>query len=91
MDISINYPYGIPFYSDLTFIPISFVNTSKDFFYIHFVKNKKLGDLAGIVFASQSKNYHFPIKSIVAIILQNTPTKIQCYIKLRANTVYNYP
>jgi hypothetical protein len=91
MDISINYPYGVPFYSEMTFIPVSFVNRSKDFFYIHFVKKKKVGDLAGIVFPSQNKKYHFPIKSIVAIILQDTPLKIQCYIKLRADMIYNYP
>ena len=91
MDISINYPYGIPYYSDMTFIPVSFVNHGEDFFFIHFVKKRKLAELAGIVFPSQNKKYHFPIKSIVAVILQSKPRKIQCYIELRADMIYNYP
>ena len=91
MDFEINYPYGIPFYSDMTFIPVSFVNQDSDLFMIYFVKKKKLDKLAGIVFSQETKKYHFPTKSIVAIILQSKPNKIQCYIKLQKDMRYIYP
>jgi len=91
MDFEINYPYGIPFYSDMTFIPVSFVNQDSELFMIYFVKKKKLDKLAGIVFPQETKKYHFPTKSIVAIILQSKPNKIQCYIKLQKDMRYIYP
>jgi hypothetical protein len=91
MDFEINYPYGIPFYSDMTFIPVSFVNQDSELFMIYFVKKKKLDKLAGIVFSQETKKYHFPTKSIVAIILQSKPNKIQCYIKLQKDMRYIYP
>ena len=91
MDFEINYPYGIPFYSDMTFIPVSFVNQDSELFMIYFVKKKKLDKLAGIVFPQETKKYHFPTKSIVAIILQSKPNKIQCYIKLQKDMLYIYP
>ena len=91
MDFDINYPYGIPFYSDMTFIPVSFVNQDSELFMIYFVKKKKLAKLAGIVFSQETKKYHFPTKSIVAIILQSKPNKIQCYIKLQEGMRYIYP
>jgi len=91
MDFDINYPYGIPFYSDMTFIPVSFVNQDSELFMIYFVKKKKLDKLAGIVFSQETKKYHFPTKSIVAIILQSKPNKIQCYIKLQEGMRYIYP
>jgi hypothetical protein len=91
MDFEINYPYGIPFYSDMTFIPVSFVNQDSELFMIYFVKKKKLDKLAGIVFPQETKKYHFPTKSIVAIILQSKPNKIQCYIKLQKGMRYIYP
>jgi len=91
MDFDINYPYGIPFYSDMTFIPVSFVNQDSELFMIYFVKKKKLAKLAGIVFSQETKKYHFPVKSIVAIILQSKPNKIQCYIKLQGGIRYIYP
>ena len=91
MDFDINYPYGIPFYSDQTFIPVSFVNQDSDLFVIYFVKKKKLDKLAGIVFSQETKKYHFPKKSTVAIILQSKPNKIQCYIKLQKDMRYIYP
>ena len=91
MDFEINYPYGIPFYSDMTFIPVSFVNQDSELFMIYFIKKKKLDKLAGIVFSQETKKYHFPTKSIVAIILQSKPNKIQCYIKLQKDMRYIYP
>ena len=91
MDPEINYPYGIPFYSDQSFIPVSFVNHGSELFMIYFVKKKKLDKLAGIVFPQETKKYHFPEKTIVAIILQSKPDKIQCYIKLQKEMRYIYP
>ena len=91
MNLDIHYPYGIPFYSDLNFIPVSFVNNDTELFTIYFMKNNKVSDLAGIVFSQEKKKYHFPEKSIVAIITQKKPDKIQCYIKLVKDMTYTYP
>ena len=91
MNLDIHYPYGIPFYSDLNFIPVSFVNNDTELFTIYFMKNNKVSDLAGIVFSQEKKKYHFPEKSIVAIITQKKPDKIQCYIKLVKDMTYIYP
>jgi len=91
MNLDIHYPFGIPFYSDLNFIPVSFVNNDAELFTIYFMKNNKVGDLAGIVFSQEKKKYHFPEKSIVAIITQKKPDKIQCYIKLVKDMTYIYP
>tara|TARA_B110000971_G_C19861084_1_gene431662 strand:+ start:587 stop:862 length:276 start_codon:yes stop_codon:yes gene_type:complete len=91
MDSEINYPYGIPFYSDQIFIPVSFVNNDTELFNIYFMNKKIIGALAGIVFPQEIKKYHFPKGSIVAIILQSKPNKIQCYIKMKPNMRYIYP
>jgi hypothetical protein len=91
MDPEIHYPYGIPFYSDQSFIPVSFVNNDSELFMIYFVKNREIDKLAGIVFPQETKKYHFPAKSIVAIILQSKPNKVQCYIKLKKTMRYIYP
>ena len=91
MDPEINYPYGIPFYSDQSFIYVSFVNHDSELFMIYFIKKKKIDKLAGIVFPQETKKYHFPKGSIVAIILQSKPNKIQCYIKLKKEMRYIYP
>ena len=92
MDISIHYPYGIPFYSNMKFISVFFSNNSRDFYTIYFVKNEKVTDLAGIVFPNQkNKKYHFPEKSIIAIIIQSKSKEIHCYIKLKENLSYTYP
>jgi len=55
------------------------------------VKDKKVDELAGIVFSGQKKKYHFPEKSIVAIILENRPKDVQQYIKLTPDWTYVYP
>jgi len=91
MDPEINYPYGIPFFSDQTFIPVSFVNNDTELFNIYFVRKKLLRNLAGIVFPQEIKKYHFPKGSIVAIILLSKPNKVQCYIKLQKDVRYIYP
>ena len=92
MDISIHYPYGIPFYSDMKFISVYFTNNSEDFYTIYFVENNKITSLAGIVLSKQkNKKYHFPEKSIIAIIVQSKSKEIQCYIELKENLSYIYP
>ena len=91
MDLSINYPYGIPFYTDLNFIKVFFQNNDTELFTIYFVKDNKIDKLAGIVFPHQRKKYNFPEKSIVAIITQNKPEIIQCHIRLQKDMLYIYP
>ena len=91
MDLSITYPYGIPFYSDQKFITIYFHNNDSYLYCIYFVKHKKVDKLAGIVFSGQKKKYHFPEKSIVAIILERRPKDVQQYIKLTPDWTYVYP
>tara|TARA_B100001094_G_C17910546_1_gene660990 strand:+ start:493 stop:768 length:276 start_codon:yes stop_codon:yes gene_type:complete len=91
MDSSINYPYGIPFFSDQKFITVYFQNNDKYLYTIYFVKNKKVENLAGILFAGENKKYNFPENSIVAIILENKPKEVQTYIKLKDGWTYTYP
>lgn len=85
----IHYPYNIPFFSDMDFIKVSFQNNDSYLFYIHFVENKEIKNLAGIVFSGELKKFHFPIKSTVAIV--NISNKIKCYIKLQKDWKYIYP
>ena len=92
MDLSINYPYGIPFYANMTFIPVYFTNNDSNLYTIYFVKHEKVTNLAGIIFPNEkNKKYHFPEKSMIAIILEKKPNDIQCYIKLRKDWLYVYP
>ena len=91
MNPEINYPYGMPFFSDQTFVPVSFVNNDSELFNIYFMNKMIIGNLAGIVFPQETKNYHFPENSLVAIILQSKPKKIQCYISLIKDMTYIYP
>jgi len=91
MDFSITYPYGIPFYSDQKFITVYFQNNDTNLYNIYFVKDKKITDLASIVFPGDRKKYHFPEESIVAIILEKKPKDVQVYIKLQPDWTYTYP
>jgi hypothetical protein len=91
MDLSINYPYGIPFYSDQKFISINIINNEDHLFNIYFVENKEIKNLASIVFPHQKKKYQFPENSIVAIITDKKPNDIHCIIKLKDGWTYNYP
>jgi len=91
MDLSINYPYGIPFYTDLNLITVYFHNNDTNLYCIYFVKDKKVENLAGIVFPGENKKYHFPENSIIAVIIENKPKDVKKYIKLQNDWTYTYP
>ena len=91
MDLTINYPYGIPFFSDINFITVYFHNDTKNLFMIYFVKDKQIENLAGIVFGGEKKKYHFPENAFVGIILENKPNNVQSYIRLQNEWTYTYP
>ena len=42
MDSSINYPYGIPFFTDKNFISVNFINNEDCILSLYFVKDKKI-------------------------------------------------
>ena len=91
MDSSKYYPYNIPFYKDVNFIDVKFINNEDHMFNIYFVKSDILGELAGIIFPHSYRKYQFPENSIVAIISDNKPNKYHCFIKLKNNMTYIYP
>lgn len=91
MNNEINYPYGIPFFTDQIVIPVTFINNEDHFINIYFIKKNKLENLAGIIFSKEKKKFHFPKNTIVAIITQKNKDKIQCFIKLKQNMIYIYP
>ena len=88
--MSINYPHGIPFWKDVKFITVFFRNNEDKEFNIHFVKKKKVNELACIIFPHETKKYRFPEKTIVAVLNHNSKTPI-CYIKLKDGWTYTYP
>jgi hypothetical protein len=91
MDSSINYPYGIPFFTDKNFISVNFINNEDCILSLYFVKDKKIQSLAGIILKHEKKKYHFPENSICAIITDKNPKIVQCYIKLQDGWTYTYP
>jgi len=91
MDSSKYYPYNIPFYKDVNFIDVKFINNEDHFINIYFVKDDTLGELAGIIFSHSERKYQFPESSIVAIISENKPNKYHCFIKLMDGMTYIYP
>ena len=91
MDSSKYYPYNIPFYKDVNFIDVKFVNNEDHIINIFFVKDDTQGNLAALIFPHQSRNYQFPENSIVAIITDKNPHKYQCFIKLKDGMTYIYP
>ena len=91
MDSSKYYPYNIPFFTDKKFIDIKFINNEDYIINIYFVKNDKLGNLAGMIFPHTERKYQFPENSIIAIITDKNPNKYQCFIKLRNGMTYIYP
>ncbi len=90
MDLSINYPYGIPFWSDIDFISVSFVNNEDHEIYIYFIKNNKIDKLATIIFPLDKKKYKFPENSHVAIF-NHKSKKSYSHIKLQDGWTYIYP
>lgn len=91
MDSSKYYPYNIPYYTDVNFIDIKFINNEDHLINIFFIKGDILGELAGIMFPHSERKYQFPEKSIVAIISDKNPNKYHCFIKLVDGLTYIYP
>ena len=91
MDIDTYYPYNIPFFSDLNFISVKFVNNEDHIINIHFMDKDILGNLAGMIFPHSERKYQFPKNSIVAIIGEKKPSKYHCFIKLIHGMTYIYP
>ena len=91
MDINIHYPYNIPFYTNVNFISVQFINNEDHIIYIHFIKKDILGKLAGMIFPHSKRKYHFPKDSIITIITDIKPNKYHCFIKLIDNMKYIYP
>ena len=91
MDLDIYYPYSIPFYTDVEFISVKFINNEDHIINIYFVKDDILGNLAGMIFPHTVRNYQFPKNSIITIITDKKPHKFHCFIKLINNMTYIYP
>jgi len=91
MDLDIYYPFNIPFFTDIEFISVKFVNNEDHFISIYFIDGDKLGKQAGFVFSHTERKYQFPKDSIITIITQLKPRKFHCFIKLREGMKYIYP
>tara|TARA_B000000532_G_C18798509_1_gene375885 strand:+ start:335 stop:610 length:276 start_codon:yes stop_codon:yes gene_type:complete len=91
MDSSKYYPYNIPFYTDVNFIDVKFINNEDHIINIFFIKGDIQGDLAALIFPHSERKYQFPESSIVAIISDKKPNKYHCFIKLKNNMTYIYP
>ena len=91
MNIDIYYPYNIPFYTDVEFISVKFINNEDHIINIYFVEGDILGDLAGMVFPHSVRRYQFPKDSIITIITDKKPNKFHCFIKLINGMTYIYP
>ncbi len=91
MDINTYYPYNIPFYTDVEFISVKFINNEDHIINIYFVKDDILGNLAGMIFPHTVRNYQFPKNSIITIITDKKPSKYHCFIKLKHDWTYIYP
>lgn len=91
MNIDIHYPYNVPFYADINFISVKFINNEDHIIYIHFIKKDILGKLAGMIFPHSEREYNFPEKSIITIITDKKPNRFHCFIKLIDGMKYIYP
>jgi len=90
MDLSIFYPYGIPFWSDIDFISVNFINNEDHEINIYFIKNKKIDKLACIILPFHRRKYRFPKNSLVAVF-NHKSKKPHTYIKLKPDWTYIYP
>ena len=86
---NVHYPYGIPFYKDVDMINVSFQNNDQTEFNIYFLKDGGKGNLAGIIFPNEKKNYQFPKNS--KVIIETNKKGHVCYINLQADWTYIYP
>jgi len=91
MDLDIYYPYNIPFYTDVEFISVKFINNEDHIINIFFVKDDTQGNLAALIFPHTKRNYQFPKNSIITIITDKKPHKFHCFIKLIDGMTYIYP
>mgnify|MGYP001176323554 CR=1 FL=1 len=91
MDASKHYPYNIPFYTDVNFIDVKFVNNEDHIINIFFVKDNTQSNLATLIFPHSERKYQFPENSIVAVVSDKNPNKYQCFIKLKDGMTYIYP
>jgi len=91
MDSSKYYPYNIPFFTDINFIDVKFINNEDHIINIYFVKNNIKGDLAALIFPHSERKYQFPESSIVAVVSDKNPNKYHCFIKLKNGMTYIYP
>ena len=91
MDSSKFYPYNIPFYTDINFIDVKFINNEDHLINIFFINGDIQGNLAALIFPHSERNYCFPEKSIVTIISDKNPDKYHCFIKLINGMTYIYP
>lgn len=90
MDMEINYPYGIPFFSNIDMIFFTIINNSQDIIYIYLKKDNK-NNLANIIFPFTKKKFYFPDKSIIFIYLDIDFKKLICRIKIKNDWTYIYP
>ena len=90
MDLELNYPYGIPFFSNIDMIFFTIINNSHDIIYIYLKKDKK-NNLANIIFPFTKKKFYFPDKSIIFIYLDIDFKKFICRIKIKNGWTYIYP
>lgn len=88
MDLEINYPYGIPYFSDIEMILFNIINNSQEIIYIYFFENKKKGKLANIVLPFSKKKFNFPK---ISIYLERNSKKMICVIKIKNGWTYIYP
>lgn len=91
MDLDIYYPYNIPFYTDVEFISVKFINNEDHIINIFFVKGNTQGNLAALIFPRSERKYQFPKNSIITIITDKKPHKFHCFIKLIDGMTYIYP
>ena len=91
MNSSKYYPYNIPFYKDINFIDVKFINNEDHLINIFFINGDIQGNLAALIFPHSERKYQFPEKSIVTIISDKNPNKYYCFIKLIDGMTYIYP
>jgi hypothetical protein len=89
MDMEINYPYGIPFYTDVDMIFFTIINNSQDIIYIYLKKDNK-NNLANIIFPFTKKKFNFP-KGKISVYLEKDLKKVICFINIKNGWTYIYP
>ena len=91
MDIEINYPYGIPFYTNVDMIFFTIINNSQDVIYIYIMNDKNEKKLANIVFSFTKKKFNFPNRSKISVYLEKDLKREICFINIKNGWTYIYP